>query len=223
MRTLYHYTLCPFSRKVRLILAEKKLDFDLEQEKFWEKREGFLHMNPAAQVPVFIDLNGTVIADSYAITEYLEETYPEKPLIGASISARSEVRRLTAWFDDKFAREVSLPLIFEKTLRRYIREAGPTNSGAIRSAKTTIHFHLQYISWLIERRNWLAGDDLSVADLAAGAHFSAVDYLGDVPWDEYELAKEWFMRLKSQPSFRILLSDRLAGIPPASHYAELDF
>lgn len=204
-------------------MTEKKLDFDLEQEKFWDKREEFLHMNPAGQVPVFVDLNGTVIADSYAIGEYLEETYPEKPFISGSPVARAEVRRLTAWFDDKFSHEISLPLVFEKTLRRYMRDAGPTSSTAIRNAKSAIHFHLQYISWLVDRRKWLAGDDLSLADLAAAAHFSVVDYLGDVPWDDYEPAKEWYMRLKSRPGFRTLLSDRLPGIPPAAHYSELDF
>lgn len=223
MRILYNYTLCPFSRKIRLILAEKKLDFELETEKFWERREEFLKINPAGQVPVFIDLNGTVVCDSYAIAEYLDEMYPEKPFIGTSPSLKAEVRRLTAWFDDKFAREVSLPLLFEKTLRRYLKQAGPTNSSAIRNAKASIHFHLSYISWLADRRKWLAGDDLSLADVAAGAHLSIVDYLGDVPWDEYESAKEWYMRLKSRPAFRTLLTDRLPGIPPASHYSELDF
>ena len=223
MRTLYHYTLCPFSRKIRLIMTEKKLDFDLEPEKFWEKREEFLLMNPAGQVPVFVDLNGTLVADSYAIGEYLEETYPDKQFIAGSPAARAEIRRLIAWFDDKFSREVSLPLMFEKTLRRYLREAGPTNSTAIRSAKAAIHLHLQYISWLVDRRKWLAGDDLSLADLTAAAHLSVVDYLVDVPWDDYEPAKEWYMRLKSRPGFRNLLTDRLPGIPPSSHYAELDF
>lgn len=223
MRVLYHYLLCPFSRKIRLLLAEKKLDFELEIEKFWERRPEYLKLNPAGQVPVFIDLNGSTICDSYAIAEYLEETYPERTLLGASLQNKAEVRRLTAWFDDKFAREVSLNLLFEKTLRRFIRQAGPTNSQAIRYAKANIGHHLEYISWLIDRRKWLAGDEFSLADIAAAAHISVVDYLGDVPWESYESAKDWYMRLKSRPSFRNLLTDRLPGIPPASHYPELDF
>lgn len=223
MRTLYHYTLCPFSRKARLMLAEKKLDFDLEPEKFWERRNAFLELNPAGQVPVFIDLNGTVVSDSYAISEYIEESYIDRPLLGTSITAKAEVRRLVAWFDDKFAREVSLPLVVEKTLRRYMRNCGTTNSQAIRNAKANISQHLNYISWLVDRRRWLAGDELTLADLNAAAHLSVVDYLGDVPWDSFEPAKDWYMRLKSRPSFREILSDRLPGIPPAVHYAELDF
>ncbi|WP_010301588.1 glutathione S-transferase family protein [Candidatus Odyssella thessalonicensis] len=223
MRTLYQYMLCPFSRKVRLVLGEKRLDFDVEQERFWERREEFISLNPAGQVPVFTDLNGTIVADSYAICEYLEEAYPERLLLGQGIAHRAEVRRLAAWFDDKFAREVSLPLIFEKTLRRFMRNVGPTNSQAIRQAKSMIGYHLDYISWLIDRRRWLAGDELSLADLAAAAHLSVIDYLGDVPWDGYEVAKDWYMRIKSRPSFRPLLQDRLGGLVPAQHYQQLDF
>lgn len=223
MRTLYQYMLCPFSRKVRLVMGEKRLDFDVEHERFWERREELLAMNPAGQVPVFVDLNGTVVADSYAICEYLEEAYPERLLLGHGVAHRSEVRRLTAWFDDKFAREVSLPLVFEKTLRRFMKEAGPTNSQAIRHAKGMVNYHLDYISWLIDRRRWLAGDELSLADLAAAAHLSVIDYLGDVPWDSHEVAKDWYMRIKSRPSFRPLLQDRLGGLTPAAHYQHLDF
>lgn len=223
MRTLYQYMLCPFSRKVRLVLGEKRLDFDVENERFWDRREAFLTLNPAGQVPVFVDLNGTVIADSSAICEYLEEAYPERLLIGNGVAHRAEVRRLTAWFDGKFANEVSLPLIFEKSLRRFMRNAGPTNSQAIRLAKSMINYHLDYISWLIDRRKWLAGDDLSMADIAAAAHLSVVDYLGDVPWENHEIAKDWYARLKSRPCFRPLLQDRLGGLVPAEHYQLLDF
>ncbi len=223
MRTLYHYMLCPFSRKIRLALGEKRLDFDVENERFWERRDGFLTLNPAGQVPVFVDLNGTVLADSAVICEYLEEAYPERLLIGNGVAHRAEVRRLAAWFDGKFAHEVSLPLIFEKTLRRFMREAGPTNSQAIRQAKSMINYHLDYISWLIDRRKWLAGDDLSLADLAAAAHLSVIDYLGDVPWDNHDVAKDWYMRIKSRPSFRPILQDRLGGLTSAEHYQSLDF
>ncbi len=223
MRTLYHYPLCPFSRKIRFMLAEKKLDFELEMEKFWERRQEYLTINPTGQVPVFIDLNGSTICDSYAISEYLDETYPERILIGTTPQNKAEVRRIVAWFDDKFAREVSLNLIFEKTLRRFMHQAGPTNSQAIRYAKANIGHHLSYISWLIDRRKWLAGDDFSLADITAAAHISVVDYLGDVPWENHESAKDWYMRIKSRPSFRTILNDRLPGIPPFPQYTELDF
>lgn len=224
MRTLYHYWLCPFSRKVRLILSEKKLDFELEAERTWERRPEFLTLNPAGKVPLLVDLNGTAVIDSMAIAEYLDEAYPERLLIGAGLAQRAEVRRLTAWFDDKFAQEVSVSLIVEKVLKKHLYKdhSGP-NSAVLRLIKTYMYDHLTYISWLVDRRKWLAGDEFSLADVTAAAHLSVVDYLGDVPWDKYELAKEWYVRIKSRPSFRALLSDRLPGIIPAPHYADLDF
>jgi glutathione S-transferase len=224
MRTLYHYWLCPYSRKIRLVLAEKKLDFELELEQPWERRPEFMELNPAAKVPLLVDLNGTAVMDSMAIAEYLDEAYPERVLIGAGLAHRAEVRRLAAWFDDKFAQEVSMSLVIEKILKRHLYkdQTGP-NSAVLRMIKSYIHDHLEYISWLVDRRKWLAGDEFSLADITAAAHLSVVDYLGDVPWREYELAKDWYARIKSRPSFRALLADRLPGRPPASHYTDLDF
>ncbi len=224
MRTLFHYSLCPFSRKIRLVLAEKKLDFEMEMEKFWERRPEYLQINPAGQVPTFVDLNGATVSDSNAICEYLDEAYPERSLIIGNIQQKAEIRRLIAWFDDKFAREVSLNLVIEKTIRRHLKNgAGGPNSNAIRLAKNYVNHHLDYISWLVDRRKWLAGDEFSMADIAAAAHLSCVDYLGDVPWDKHESAKDWYMRIKSRPTFRGLLTDRVPGIQPAPHYTDLDF
>ncbi len=227
MRTLYHYPLCPYSRKIRLLLAEKKLDFTLELEKFWEKRPEFVNLNAAGQVPVLLDLNGSVLSDSVAISEYLEEAYAkEHPLIGEGLTQRAEVRRLVAWFDTRFGQEVSQRLLFEKIIKRYLpTTTGPSgpDSTAIRQAKNSIHHHLDYISWLVDRRNWLAGDHFSLADITAAAHLSVVDYLGDVPWESHLLAKEWYARIKSRPIFRSLLQDRASGLTPSVHYADLDF
>jgi glutathione S-transferase len=83
--------------------------------------------------------------------------------------------------------------------------------------------HLEYVSWLADRRRFLAGDFFSLADIAAAAHFSAVDYIGDVPWDDYPRAKEWYVRIKSRPSFRPVLADHIPGLRPPTHYADLDF
>ncbi|MBY0281981.1 MAG: glutathione S-transferase family protein [Alphaproteobacteria bacterium] len=225
MRTLYHYPLCPYSRKIRLILAEKKLDFSAEIERFWEKRPEFMKLNPAGQVPILVDLNGSVINDSMAISEYLEDAYPERPLIGEGLLQRAEVRRLVGWFDSKFASEVSVTLLMEKNIKRYLStqvSSGP-NSAVIRNSQSTVHSHLEYISWLVDRRNWLAGDDFSLADIAAAAHLSVVDYMGDIAWDKHPIAKDWYARIKSRPTFRSLLLDRVPALAPSSQYADLDF
>ncbi len=221
MRTLYHLWLSPACRKVRLVLGEKRLEYTLEIEKVWERRADFLAMNPAGEVPTLID-DGAVLADGSAICEYLDEAYPEPPLLGGDARARAETRRLAQWFDGKFAREVSDNLVGEKVTKRFLR-IGEPSTEAIRAGLANIHSHLDYVAYLTERRNWLAGDDLSLADLAAAAHLSAIDYLGDVPWDKHDGAREWYARVKSRPSFRTLLEDSIPGLPPPKHYANLDF
>ncbi|MFQ5972955.1 MAG: glutathione S-transferase family protein [Alphaproteobacteria bacterium] len=222
MRTLYHQPLCAFARKVRVALAEKQLEFALETEPVWERREAFLALNPAGEVPVLVEEDGATIADSNAICEYLDERYPEPPLIGADLAERAETRRLTAWFDLKFHREVTRNLVDEKIHKR-LTGLGQPDSAMIRAGYTNVSYHLEYVGYLIERRNWLAGHRFSLADIAAAAQLSCVDYLGDVPWEDHQPAKDWYARVKSRPSMRPLLADHVIGTPPPRHYADLDF
>lgn len=222
MRMVYHLWLSPASRKVRLTLGEKKLEFDLAVEKTWERRPEFLALNPTGKVPVMVEDDGAVYADSQSICEYLDESVAEPPLIGRQPAVRAEVRRLVAWFDEKFRLEVTDNLVGEKVLKRFLG-LGEPSVEAIRAGIANVHNHLEYVSWLADSRNWLAGDDLSLADLAAAAHLSCLDYLGDVPWEDHPRAKEWYAKLKSRPSFRPLLKDSIPGLPPPKHYTNLDF
>ena len=222
MRTLYHFFLSPQSRKIRLALGEKGLSFDLAAERHWERRPEFLAMNPAGDLPVLVEEDGTILADGQAIAEYLEEVYVERPLIVGGPVARAEIRRLTQWFDIKFSAEVGENLLGEKIMKRLFGGEQP-HALAIRAGLTNIHYHLDYIAYLAERRRWLAGDDFSLADITAAAHISVIDYIGDVPWEDHPGAKDWFARVKSRPSFRPLLTDHVPGAPPPPHYGNLDF
>ena len=222
MRFLFHLPLSPYSRKVRLVLAEKRLPFELRMEKVWERRPEYLELNPAGTVPTLVEENGLVIADSAVICEYLDEAYPETPLIGRTLAERVEIRRLVAWFDGKFATEVTHPLVNEKTLKRFAGRGNP-DAAMMRAGYVSLRHHLPYIGWLAEHRQWLAGPAISLADFAAAAHLSALDFIGDVDWSVSTGAKEWYARVKSRPSFRHLLTDRVGGIIPPAHYADLDF
>ena len=222
MLLLYHLWLSPFCRKVRLVLGEKKLDFELKVQKTWERDDTFLALNPMGEVPLLIDEDGTRVVGSQPICEYLDEMYGEVPLIGQGAVTRAEVRRLVDWFDRKFNDEVTVNLVDEKIMKRFLGHGEP-NSRAIVAGSRNLHTHLSYIQWLVDRRSWLAGEDLSLADLTAAAHLSCVDYLGDVPWEEHPAAKDWYARVKSRPCFRSVLADRIPGAPPPQHYADLDF
>ena len=222
MRVLYHLPLSPHARKVRLVLAEKRLPFELRVEKTWERREAYLSLNPASTVPTLEEDNGLVVADSTVICEYLDEAYPDVSLMGQTLAERVEVRRLAAWFDGKFGREVTENLLGEKHMRRLTGRGNP-EPAAIRTGYAALRYHLDYIGWLAETRKWLAGSVLSLADFAAAAHLSSLDFIGDVDWSLSPAAKEWYARVKSRPSFRGLLMDRVAGMTPPKHYDDLDF
>ncbi len=221
-RLLYHVWLSPACRKIILALAEKRLDWSPVVEKVWERRSDFYALNPAGEVPVLVDVDGTVVADCYAITEYLEEQYDDYPLMGRTPAAKAETRRLMAWFDHKFNQEVTRNLLYEKVYKRLYGRGNP-NSAAMRAASINIHYHLEYIGFLTERRNWLAGETMTMADLSAASHLSALDYLGNVPWEQHPHAKEWYMRLKSRPSFKLILAERMPAMQPSLHYENLDF
>ncbi len=225
MRTLYHVALFPSCRKVRLMLREKEMDFALVQESVWEPREDFFQLNPACDVPVLVEENGTIVAGEYAIVEYLEEVRPDPALLGETIAARAEVRRLVEWFDKKFNAEVTQLITYEKLFRSFGIggvKRGP-NSEAIRAGKENILYHLDYIAYLTESRRWLAGESITIADLTAAAHLSALDYLGDVPWNHSPGAKEWYAMMKSRPAMRGLLGDRVSGRTPPPYYEDPDF
>ena len=221
MARLYHVPLSPFCRKVRLSLAEKKIEVELVEERYWEQDADFLRRNPAAKVPV-LRLDGMLMAESAAICEYIEETRPDPCLMPKKPAERLEVRRLVSWFDDKFHHEVTSKLLYERVNKKMTGEGYPDSSN-VKSGVKAIKYHIDYLSWLLDHRRWLAGDNMTLADFAAAAHLSSLDYISDVDWNRSAVVKDWYAKIKSRPAFRSILADQVPGFRPPSHYADLDF
>lgn len=232
MSVLTHFCLCPFSRSIRLALAEIDMPFQLREELPWAWRPAFLAMNPSGDLPVLSLDDGGILAGSYAISEYLSEVCrrsppderPWDPFPG-STEDRSEVRRLVDWFHHKFDQEASRELLRERLHNRLRADVNhlPPDAELIRALRANLRYHLSYVSYLADQRRWLAGDEMSFADLAAAAQLSCLDYIGEIPWDEVPAARDWYARMKSRPTFRPLLADRVAGLAPPLHYTNLDF
>ncbi len=221
MSRLYHVPLSPFCRKVRLTLAEKQIEVELIEERFWQASPEFLRRNPAGKVPV-LRHEGRILTESQAICEYIDETVPSPPLMPRDPRARFEVRRLCAWFDDKFHHEVTANLLYERVNKKLMGQGYP-DSRAIKTGSARIKYHLDYMGWLLDQRRWLAGNDMTLADFAAAAHLSCLDYISDVDWKRAPGVHDWYAKIKSRPSFRTLLADQLPGFPPPPHYTDLDF
>ena len=221
MVLLVHHPVSPFSRKVRIAMTEKKMLFILKEEEPWNLSQNVFKLNPAGELPIYV-YDGNVIAGNYAICEFLEEISKDYKLLPSTPKERAEVRRLVEWFDDKFYREVYRNVVMEKVHRRFGTGQAP-DSRLLKAGLNNLNFHLEYIDWLIERRNYLAGENFSWADITAAAHLSIIDYLGDIPWESCKNAKLWYSKIKSRPSFKDILKDNIKGILPAKHYANLDF
>jgi glutathione S-transferase len=221
MNRLYHFPLSPFCRKVRLTLAEKKQEVELVEERYWEPSADFLRRNPAGKVPI-LKTDTKMLTESQAICEYLEEKFPTPALMPRDVDGRFEVRRLCAWFDDKFHSEVTSNLLYERVNKK-VMKLGYPDSKAVKQGANRIKYHLDYMAWLLDQRRWLAGNEMSLADFTAAAHLSCLDYISDVDWNRSSNVKDWYAKIKSRPSFRPLLADQVPGFPPPSHYADLDF
>lgn len=225
MYRLYHHPICPFSRKVRVYLAAKEIGFELVQENFWDRRKEFIAMNPAGTVPVLFDnANAVVVVNSSVIVEYIEEKHQDAAkLLGNSVEKRAEVRRLQCWFDEKFYHEVSKHVLNERYFNRYLPGHNSPSSEILRVARHNLNIHLSYIDYLLETRKYLAGELISVADFAAAAQLSSLDYFGDINWNHYQPTKDWYSLIKSHKVFSQILKDRLPNINPPQCYSELDF
>lgn len=230
MLTLYHHPMSSGSRFARLILGEYGIQFEMVEEWPWLRRREFIALNPAGTVPVLIDDGDHPIVGMTVIAEYIDETRGalkrQHRLMPEDSLDRAEVRRLVDWFLVKFENEVTRHLARERAFKLQMHASaggGSPDSTAMRAARANIREHLKYIDWLAATRNWLAGAGLSYADLAAAAGISILDYLGEIPWAEHKPAREWYARIKSRPSFRPLLGDRIRGLPPSAHYSDLDF
>ena len=221
MNRLFHFPLSPFCRKVRLSLAEKKIEVELVEERYWEKTSEFLRRNPAGKVPI-LRLDGKTLTESAAICEYVEERYPNPALMPTDAEGRYEVRRLVTWFDDKFHNEVTSKLLYERVNKKITGEGYP-DSANVKAGAKAIKYHLDYMGWLLDMRRWLAGDNMTLADFAAAAHLSSLDYISDVDWDRNANVREWYSKIKSRPAFRSILADQVPGFPQPPHYADLDF
>ena len=224
MYRLYHQIICPFSRKIRILMTEKNLDFHLIVENFWLNRRDFIALNPRLQVPVLLDEKNFGICGSANIVEYLEEKHDcGRKFLGTDIYEKAEIRRLQEWFDEKFFTEVSRYILNERYFNQFLHKKNTPNLEVIRIAKYNLENHLDYLEFLLTNSQYLALDRFTIADIAAAAQISALDYFGDIRWQNREVVKNWYCIIKSQKGFSDILRDRISNIAPCEHYNKLDF
>lgn len=223
MIQLVQHRLDPSSRMVRLALAEYGVDVELAEASPWQRGETLMAIDPAAQLPVLMVENLSPIIGTLAVTHYVEDTFTQVPgLIPTDVAGKAECWRMLDWVLGKFNDEVTRYVLEEKIGKRELK-GGTPDPAILRAAKANLNEHMLYFTYLLATRRWICGEELSMADFALAAHLSALDYLGDMPWEDFAEVKGWFARIKSRPAFRTLLTDRVIGMPASKSYADLDF
>ena len=230
MLTLFHHPMLAACRHVRLILGEYGEELSLIEERPWQRRKEFLQLNPAGTLPVLLAEGDVPLAGAGVIAEYLDETrgvlMRDKRLFAGDPFDRAEIRRLVDWYLVKCDADVTRHMVRERIFKLSMPThagGGAPDAAALRAARANIRQHMKYTDWLAATRHWLAGAHITYADMAAGATISILDYLGEVDWNAFPAARDWYARMKSRPSFRPLLAERVTGLPPVSHYADPDF
>jgi glutathione S-transferase len=224
MKRLIHWMFDPYARTVRLALGEKALVFEDVASPPWQPNRDVQMLAPGASGVALIhranDARYTAVG-STAICEYLEEADNDIRLLPRLAEDRAETRRVWRLSEDMF-REACEALLRERVAIARSRSHSP-DSTTLRKGAHALRAALTFFNYLAETRGYLAGRSLTLADLSVAAHLSCFDYFDDVPWDTVPDLRVWYSRMKSRPSFRPILADKLDGTPPAAHYADLDF
>jgi glutathione S-transferase len=225
MPRLLQHRLDPAARLARLMCAEYGVPLDLEDTKPWLREPKFLEMNPAANGPILVDGGEPPVVGVLAIIHAIEERWSPSAVAGLfppQPRDRAEMWRLLDWVLLKLNDEVTRYVFEEKIVKRDRKGATP-DPAVLRVAKANLTEHLLYFNWLFATRQWIAGEVMTLADFALAAHLSTLDYMADVAWETSIETRQWYARIKSRPAFRTLLNDRVAGLPAAQGYADLDF
>lgn len=220
MYLLYHHPICPFSRQIRVILAESKITFDLHVEKYWQNTNSLFKVSPSGELPVLIS-DKKPISSITAILEYINDKH-SVDIMPKDIYQKAETRRLNSWFNIKFYQEVVKYIVDERFVKLMSNVDYP-RIATIKIAKQNFHYHALYLTSIINEHNNLVQEQVSVADIVCASHFSILDYFGDIEWDRYPELRQWYTLIKSRPSFKQILKDYVIGIAPHHRYTKLDF
>ena len=213
MRRLTHLIFSPASRLARLMIGEKRLACDY-----------LMAEDASAHLPVFVDADETTCVGLWAIVDHLERTYEDHPLFPDEADDCREALRWLDYLMGSFPDRVTKRIVNERASPRYTGASRTSpDMNVVRKGREEVVKAMAEFGAIIDLHGNLAGKHCSIADLALAANLSALDYFGEVKWDDFPPMHEWYMRIKSRPAFHNLLSDNVPGQRPSSFYAELDF
>jgi glutathione S-transferase len=196
---LYDYLQCPFGQKVRLVLAEKEISYELvnvDLRKSEQKRPEFLRLNPFGKVPVLVD-EELVVYDSTVINEYLEDEYPYPQLLPEDSAERARARSLEDYADIAFILPVGV------MMNEIRKPEAERDQERVRRSREEIERALAHLNGQLGERPYLAGE-FSVADAAFAPRLMVLRAVGIEIKPQWEPLRRWIDRLAERPSVQKL-------------------
>jgi glutathione S-transferase len=192
---LYNYPDCPYCQKVRVVLAEKDLSYEIapvDLRKNEQKTAEFLRLNPYGKVPVLED-EEMVIYESTIINEYLEDEYPAPSLMPEDSAGRARVRMLEDYGDNIFLPQTNL------ILAELARPEGERDADKLGRSKAGIVRSLEWLNSSLEGREYLV-NDFSMADIAFVPGVLILANMGIDVNPGWKNLSAWVGRLRQRPS-----------------------
>ena len=198
--------------------------------KIWKKSEAIFRLNPTGEVPILENKNTSDrYVDSFIIAEFLVSMYngDNELLIGELLSKdeniKAEIRRIEMLFDKNFYYESAKCILEEKVYNSFLDEKKMINNKKYKIAQKNMEKYLGYVDYLLNTRDFTAKNTFSLADISIASQISSLDYLGEINWTKYQKVKDWYRVIKSKPSFRPILEDKIEGFKPSKNYNNIDF
>jgi glutathione S-transferase len=199
MIRLYDYPDCPFCQKVRVVLAEKDLEYErvhVDLHKGEQRSPEFLKLNPYGKVPVLID-EDVVVYDSTIINEYLDEEYPNPPMMPEDSAGRARVRLLEDFADNSFTPPAGM------IMAELHKPESERDTERVRKYQGEILRVLGLLEAALDDKEFLVGD-FSLADVAFVPRVVVLGQLGIELEARLQHVAAWIARLRERPSVGVL-------------------
>ena len=210
MLKLCGFHISNYHNKVRIVLLEKGVPFEEDAACRPSQQEEFLARTPIGKVP-FLELDGgRRLAESDVIIEYLEDAYPQKPLLPRDPFERARVRQLVKFI------ELHLELVARRLYGELFFKRPPVSEETKAAVGKDLAKGARALKQLVKFDPYIAGQDLTIADCAAFVHLPIVSMVGKHGFgrdflEELPQLKPYLKMLGERPAFRRVSDDRKAA------------
>ena len=207
---VYGASLSPFVRKVRVMLLEKGLPYELDPVNPFTPPPSFLQISPLKRIPVVRDTDlpePNTLPDSSIICDYIEHKYPTPPLYPRDAYARSRALWLEEYADTALTQVIGPGIFFERVIKR-ILQSKPDEALIAATLKDKVPPVFDYLEGEIGSKTYLIGDAFSIADIAVATHFINFAHAGEaLDSKRWPQLTRYVQAIHARPSFKAMMDE----------------